>query len=259
MVLRSPTRSNPEPGPDGVAIALGSDQSDVQIVAEPNDWTIHLDGHRLRRVKAAGPQENMRPAVTSQIGNDGAVALTEPRHPRGERDVPESATVELKDNRRLAPNHLRSAVPEYQVEVPVVVQVGGVAAHRTPAFGDTEIAIDIRERPIAVVVVNAQGAVGRSNAVAQGLQHVFVTAPDILNEIQVTIAVVIAPERHGSEAGRVDSSLAADIREGTVAVVVKQLRAPERTAEEQIRKAIVVVVAPCRANCRPGRDDAGTL
>src|SRR5207247_1481105 len=90
-----------------------------------------------------------------------------------------------------------------------------------------------------------------------GMNHVFVIGPGELNDVEPAVVIVVA-----EEAGRTHDEIGhagfdADLCKGTVAIVAEQLRASQARAEEQVRVAVVVVVAPRRAEGGEDRVQAG--
>src|SRR5262249_46074915 len=91
-----------------------------------------------------------------------------------EGDVMESLTVALQHDGRFETIHARAAIAEHQVEIAVIIEVAGVAAHGSPAAGKPKVAIAHRERPVAVVVINPKGmSVGWTFAGAHGMDDIL--------------------------------------------------------------------------------------
>ena len=88
---------------------------------------------------------------------------------------------------------------------------------------------------------------------AHRVDHVFVVRPTELHQVKPAVVIVIAPETGAADAERIDAGLSADFRKCAVAVVVIELRSADAVAQENIRPAVVIIIAPGCADGRPDR------
>ena len=175
---------------------------------------------------------DVREGAVAPVAVEGVRAAGESERSAGHRDVVVEAVGGLSRPRRGCGVEVQVAGDE-QVEVAVTVVVQEAAAGSPPLrrAGDTRLLRDVRERPVAVVVVED------------------VLSPVGDEQVVVAVVVVVADAAALPPAGVGEARLLGDVGERAVAVVVEQV-APRRGGRARPGRSSCRSRGRCRASRR---------
>src|SRR2546423_4257395 len=212
-----------QPGSQRIAIALDAMELHVEIISRPFLRTEHRRRQQVAGVCAPCGYQRAEPPIAEEVGAAGAVALADERKSGCKSNVAESLAVALEQNQRLQAIHQRTAIAKDQIQVAVIIEIAGIAAHGAPALVDSQLTADFGECAVAIVAIHARGpAVRRGLAEANSMDDIFVqNGPAKLHQIEPAVIVDVAPKGAGSDGVFLKARLRAHIGERPIAVVAE--------------------------------------